>query len=338
MNFWKIFLMHAPGNKRKVAFHILILFGIFSIGIFLLHYIIPLRSLFALPVEKISTTQTAIADEIIIPTSTSSPTARENLLPTGTPMPQVCSETRGRIEYREFVTEVLPYPMACRVYLPPCYDFDQDAHYPVLVIMHGQSSNDDQWDLMGLDETADSLIVEGEILPLIIVMPHEMNTLADDKESQFGEAVAEALIPWVDEEYRTDARRECRALGGLSRGAAWAMRIGLTNWELFGEIGAHSFAPFSGDFYMVPYWLQKIPADQLPRIYMDMGTLDFMLTAAGLFEDRLTKYHVPHEWIINNGTHNEEYWSGHLQDYLLWYTFPWQDQCGMNENPAVTSQ
>lgn len=239
---------------------------------------------------------------------------------------ETCHETQGQIVQYQLTTPYFIYPFYVRVYLPPCYDSSQDS-YPVLYMLHGQSYTDDQWERMGIAAEADRMIAEGSIPPLLVVMPKEENTLQDDKESKYSQALVETLLPWVDQKFRTLPIRECRAIGGLSRGAAWAMRVGLTHTPLFSAIGTHSYAPFPGDFYEVPYWLQDMADGELPRIYMDIGTLDFMMNAASIFEDRLTKYQVPHQWIINTGTHNEEYWSSHIPDYLIWYTFPWKENC-----------
>ena len=104
------------------------------------------------------------------------------------------------------------------------------------------------------------------------------------------------------------------------------MHVGFIYWGTFGAIGAHSLPPFRGDYYRVPIWLKKIPLDQYPRIWMDIGVLDVNLDAANQFETRLTEYHVPHEWHIYSGTHNEDYWAAHVEDYLRWYGFGWLDK------------
>ena len=75
----------------------------------------------------------------------------------------VCSETRGRFEFQEIQTTLMTHPLSFRVYLPPCYDFDESTRYPVLYFLHGQSFNDDQWDRLGADEALDELIAEGEV-------------------------------------------------------------------------------------------------------------------------------------------------------------------------------
>lgn len=255
------------------------------------------------------------------PSATVAPTES---LPTATPAG--CLETQGHFEYQEIQTTLMTYPLSFRVYLPVCYDPNGDYEYPVLYFLHGQSFNDDQWDRLGADETLDRLILAGEVAPFIIVMPKESDYMSNQWDSKYGPAIAEELTVWIDEQYHTCAERDCRAIGGLSRGAAWAMRTGLIYWETFGTIGTHSLAPFRGDFNEAPFWFAEIPEDQLPRIWIDIGVLDVNLDAANTFEVRLTKYRMPHEWHIFLGTHNEDYWQAHVEEYLRWYAEAWEDR------------
>jgi len=84
-----------------------------------------------------------------------------------------CLLEPGQMITATLETRLVRLPLAYRVYLPPCYDDIPDKRYPSLYLFHGQSYNDDQWDRMGADETADRLIASGEFHPLIIVMPYE---------------------------------------------------------------------------------------------------------------------------------------------------------------------
>jgi enterochelin esterase-like enzyme len=259
-------------------------------------------------------------------TQTSATSIPTQAVPTPTATPAGCLETQGHFEYQEIQTTLMTHPLSFRVYLPVCYGPDGDYEYPVLYFLHGQSFDDDQWDRLGADETLDRLILAGEIVPFIIVMPKESDYMSDQWDSKYGPAIAEELTVWIDEHYHTCAERDCRAIGGLSRGAAWAMRTGLIYWETFGTIGTHSLAPFRGDFNEAPLWFKEIPEDQLPRIWIDIGVLDVNLDAANTFEVRLTKYRMPHEWHIYLGTHNEDYWQAHVEEYLRWYAEAWEDR------------
>jgi enterochelin esterase-like enzyme len=195
----------------------------------------------------------------------------------------------------------------------------------VLYLIHGQNYNNDQWDRLGADETADALIAAGEIPPFILVLPRD-RSWAQPSEDMFGQVVADRLVPYIDEHYRTLPERAYRAVGGLSRGAGWAVHLGLSHWELFGAIGAHSLPVFWADTAHIRSWLEAIPDDALPRIYLDIGEKDRpnILASATWFEGLLSEKGIPHEWHLFPGYHEEAYWQAHMEDYLRWYTLGWK--------------
>ena len=258
------------------------------------------------------------------PTPTLSPTATKE--PTSSPTPErlACWDEGGRIELGEVRTDLLPLPLSYRVYVPPCYDEIGGSDYPVLYLIHGQNFNDDQWDRLGVDETADALIAAGEIPPLLIVMPRD-RSWSQPTEDRFGQVVADQLLPQIDQNYRTRPERAYRAIGGLSRGAGWALHLGFSRWNEFGAIGMHSLPVFWTDLPSIRTWLEAIPFHSLPRIYMDLGDKDRpqISKSATWFEGLLTEYGIPHEWHLYPGYHEEAYWEEHVEEYLLWYTRPW---------------
>jgi enterochelin esterase-like enzyme len=255
-------------------------------------------------------------------TLTPSPTLTPTTTPTATDLP--CITKAGSIEEFEIAFTDGANPLRFRVYTPPCFERDRPMRYPVLYMIHGQTYNDDQWPRLGIDRAADALIQSEQAPPFLIVMPREENTFADIYLSSFSRDMLEGLLPWVDEHYPTCAERTCRAVGGLSRGGAWALHLGFSRWDLFGAIGLHSTPPFNTDPGRFPAWVQAIPADQMPRVYMDAGRRDPYLSMASSFEEQLVRYGVPHDWYIFNGAHEEEYWSAHVSDYLLWYAMGWE--------------
>lgn len=241
-----------------------------------------------------------------------------------TPEPLACWESGGRIEQSDLRNDLLPLPLGYRVYLPPCYDDLRQYRYPVLYLVHGQNFNDDQWDRLGVDETADELIATGEIPALIIVMPRD-RSWSQPTEDMFGQVVFDLLLPWIDQSYRTIPERDYRAIGGLSRGAGWALHLGLSHWESFGAIGLHSLPVFWTDLPDIKAWLDGIPPALLPRIYMDLGDKDRpQITKSAIwFEELLTEKNIPHEWHLYPGYHEEAYWQEHVEEYLRWYTQAW---------------
>ena len=231
------------------------------------------------------------------------------------------------MEISQLETDLLPSPMDFRVYLPPCYDDQPERLYPVLYLIHGQSFNDDQWDRLGVDETLDTLIAAGELPPFLVVMPRD-TLWKEPGDDPFGQIVIEELLPWIDHQYRTLPDRAYRAVGGLSRGAAWALHLGLTNWHDFGAIGMHSGFVFHSDVYSILSWLDAIPSNLLPRFYMDLSDNDRpgIIDSAVWFENELTDRTIPHTWQIFPGYHEEAYWQAHVEDYLRWYAEAWPRQ------------
>lgn len=221
-------------------------------------------------------------------------------------------------------TRLLPLPLEYRIYLPPCYDQDEVQHYPVLYLIHGQNYNHDQWERLGAPAARDRLVADGEVASFIIVMPRDRNW-DQPTEDNFGQVVVDGLLPWVDENYRTLPERRYRAIGGLSRGAGWAVHLGLSRWELFSALGAHSLPVFWADTPHIRTWLDAIPVDEMPRIYMDIGDKDRpeIMRSAVWFEDLLTQEAVPHEWYLFPGYHEEAYWASHVERYLRWYAQEW---------------
>jgi enterochelin esterase-like enzyme len=235
-----------------------------------------------------------------------------------------CWAEGGQIDQNQIEFAALKEPLRYRVFTPPCYQQQPQRRYPVLYLLHGQTYTDDQWDRLGADESASALIGAGEISPLIIVMPYEADDRLPPTESSFGEALVEALIPYIDARYRTLPSREQRAIGGLSRGGNWAVRLGLSHWELFGAIGAHSTPTFVTDGPpQIRAWLQSIPYEQRPRIYLDTGENDRWGTYTFKLETVLNEEGVPHEWHLYPGYHTEEYWAAHVEEYLRWYAREW---------------
>lgn len=260
------------------------------------------------------------------PTDTPPPTRTPTPVPaiTATPMPTptelACWLQGGHYEITALETDLLRYPLDVRVYVPPCYEEQPDARYPVLYLIHGQSFTDDQWDRLGVDEHLDALIAAGEVSPFLVVMPRDREW-SQANQDPFGKAFIEVLLPWVDENYRTLPERQARAVGGLSRGAGWAVHFGLEDWELFGAIGGHSLPVFWSDVPLVKKWLNEIPPELMPRIFLDIGDQDRpeITELATWFEGLLTRQGIAHEWYLFAGYHDEAYWSAHVEQYLRWY-------------------
>jgi enterochelin esterase-like enzyme len=258
----------------------------------------------------------------IPPTSTLEQTTTPAETSTATQATLVCLSESGRVE--EGKLESTNPPQEYLIYLPPCYDEKTDERYPVLYLLHGQTYTQDQWIHLGAVDIIDDLILSGESVPFIVVFPDDRYWNLPPGPG-FGQRLVENLIPHIDGNYRTLADRNHRAVGGLSRGAGWALRLGLTRWDLFSTIGLHSLAISQKDVSDIEDWLAEIPSSSQPRVFMDIGDNDQELITASQVEAQFNEHGLLHEWHLYNGAHTEEYWSAHVEEYIRWYIEGWND-------------
>jgi len=266
--------------------------------------------------------------EATAPTDSLSPEPTKDLTqepvsPTSTPD---CLLQGGMISSKQIYSAALETDLDFDIYLPPCYGEDSDIHYPVVYLLHGLSYRQDQWQRLGLVSTLDGLIAAGEITPFIVVMPLESPFTAPQV-SQFGNALATDLIPWIDDHYQTQPEKDYRAIAGVSRGAAWALHLGFQYYELFARVGAHSLPLFEADAGHIPSWMGLADKD-LPLFFIDIGRNDQEWKTAEDFATLLDENGIPHEWYLFNGGHTEDYWASHLETYLRWYAADWGDAPG----------
>ena len=257
----------------------------------------------------INQTQTALSPE---PATTSTPTSP----------PEHCQSPSGKLNQANIFSDHLGDELHFLVYVPPCYDEHKEERYPVLYLLHGLLFDHYQWVDLGLVTELDRLIAEKTIPPFIVVFPQEAR-FNPPQTSTFSNALVFDLIPWIDLHHRTLPEKEFRALGGLSRGAAWSIHIGFSYPDLFSQVGAHSLPLFEADGANLNTWLSQTPEDDLPVFFIDIGRSDPERQSAQHFANRLDEHKIPHDWYLFTGGHNNEYWSSHLHIYLGWYARNW---------------
>ena len=209
------------------------------------------------------------------------------------------------------------------VYLPPSYKTATNRRYPVVYLLHGQLQDDRIWfDELGAAQIADAAILAGR-KPFVIVAPYEEDNFAPVVDSMFGAAVVKDLIPYVEANYRVCTTRECRAIGGISHGAGWAVHIAIMNIDLFGSVGAHSVGYFIGDSTRIDRLLKTMTAQDFPRFYVDRGDRDYLADEIDALHRTLARNGIDHTYIVQAGSHSVSYWSAHIAEYLQWYMDGW---------------
>ncbi len=147
------------------------------------------------------------------------------------------------LETVEYYSPAVDRRMKFDIVLPESY-YQSDARYPVLYLLHGYMQNYTVW-----GRNLAAAFYARNLNDLIVVLPDAGNSwfinYASSDEGQtnnWEDHIVVDLLAHVDSHYRTEARREGRAIAGLSMGGFGAYSMGLRNSELFVSIGSTSGA------------------------------------------------------------------------------------------------
>ena len=242
----------------------------------------------------------------------------------------------GYLKDGAFYSDALGRTMPYGIYLPPTYDSDPGRHYPVAYMLHGAGGHYSEWVAYGLPESAEDLIWNGEIQPLIIVMPqgdqsYFINHVGTD-EARWGDYIAFDLVAHIDATYRTIPQPSSRAIGGLSMGGFGALQLAFTHPEIFGVVGAHSpalytieqidtliDAPDEGEEFDPLELAKTMNLAYAPKVWVDAGSDDRWADRDLLLGQILDARNIPHQVQLSPGQHTAEYWTAHAKDYVRFY-------------------
>ena len=137
------------------------------------------------------------------------------------------------------------------VYTPPAYGKD-NRKYPVLYLQHGWGEDETSWSRQGrAGIIMDNLLAEGKCQPFIVVMTYGMTNevrfggLREFTAQDFEKVLVDELVPYIDSHFRTIAKKESRAMAGLSMGGFETKLITLRRPEVFGYYGLLSGGTYS---------------------------------------------------------------------------------------------
>lgn len=249
-----------------------------------------------------------------------------------------------------FASRLLNNARAIYVWLPPDYDAEPSRRYPVAYFQDGQNVFDDATAAAGewrADETADRLIREKKIPPVILVgvanTPDRMSEYTPAKDEHYKDGgkgplyarfLIEELKPFIDKTYRTKPGPESTAVIGSSLGGLVAMETTIDHPDAFGLCGAVSPVVWWGDSRLIADVKAHPAAARLGRFWIDMGTREetrqnqgrgpavdcVKKLAQALEESGLKAERDFHLEIVEGAGHNEAAWAARL-DRILVYLF-----------------
>jgi predicted alpha/beta superfamily hydrolase len=191
-------------------------------------------------------------------------------------------------KHSAFPSRFLSDPHDLIVHLPPGY-YDSNRAYPVLYLQDGQNLFDPATAFGGqewrVDETADALIRENQIEPLIIVGiynagAHRIDEYtpsrdrymrAGGKGHLYGRMVVEELKPFIDREYRTLEGPQFTGLGGSSLGGLVSLMLGLRYRRTFGRLAIMSPSVW-WDRRAILRMVDRFEIRTRPQVWLDVGT------------------------------------------------------------------
>lgn len=142
-----------------------------------------------------------------------------------------------------FFSPAVGREMKFDIVLPADYE-TSDKRYPVLYLLHGFMQNYTVW-----GRNLGAAFYARELGDLILVMPDGGNTWyinwaesTDGQRNNWEDHIMKDVINYVDSNYRTERRREGRAIGGLSMGGYGAVMLGLKYPQMFISIASTSGA------------------------------------------------------------------------------------------------
>jgi predicted alpha/beta superfamily hydrolase len=246
----------------------------------------------------------------------------------------------GELRLHELPSRIFRNNRMLRVWLPPGYNApeNQGRHYPVFYLNDGQNLFDPATSYIGVDwqadESADRLIRESKIPPLIIVgidnaqkdrlreyLPYRSfhPPVMRPQGKRYPDFLLNEVMPFLYQLYRIARGPENTGLGGSSLGAVISLFTAMDRPGVFGRLLLESPSLYISNRQLLKFsrafrqWPERIfmaigtretgRAEPDQQIVQDVRELEQVLRRAGLSDDRLLVK------IDEGATHSEKEWA-----------------------------
>ncbi|PZX46526.1 alpha/beta hydrolase [Algoriphagus chordae] len=255
---------------------------------------------------------------------------------------------QAKVDTIEVYSEAMNKSLKVAVTSPSSYDGNKQ--FPTLYLLHGGSGAFSDWHQKVTEPGLVNRMAEE--YDLIIVTPgvgpssYYFNSPIMDS-VQYETYITSELIPHIDKSYRTLAKKESRAITGLSMGGHGAitlsakhpdlfvaatsmsgvMNIDTRTWtvpEDFSNLRRTQQQAMLGDIqYDAPFsnftavgLVDKMKANGI-ALLIECGVDDFLLATNRLIHQLLLENGTPHDYAERPGAHTWEYWTNALPYHLL---------------------
>ena len=221
------------------------------------------------------------------------------------------------------------------IYTPAGYEQGK-GRYPVLYLLHGMGGDEDAWSATGrVAEIMDNLIAEGKAEAMIVVMTNGCTKhvsapgyshegmwrpyMSGSMDGSF-EAMFPSIVEWVDDHYRTKAKKAYRAIAGLSMGGFHSMQISKEYPAMFEYVGLFSAAIFRGKEGVETYAdteakLERQFQEGVKLYWIGIGKDDFLYDENVRYRELLDSEGYPYTYRESEGGHIWRNWRIYLGEY-----------------------
>ena len=221
------------------------------------------------------------------------------------------------------------------IYTPAGYEGSKEK-YPVLYLLHGMGGDEDAWSATGrVAEIMDNLIAAGKAEAMIVVMTNGCTQhvaapgyshegmwrpyMSGSMDGSF-EAMFPSIVEWVDDHYRTKAKKSQRAIAGLSMGGFHAMQISKEYPTMFDYVGLYSAAIFRGKEGIETYANLEAKLDRqfsegVKLYWIAIGKDDFLYKENVRYRELLDSEGHPYTYRESEDGHIWRNWRIYLSEY-----------------------
>ena len=237
---------------------------------------------------------------------------------------------RGTISHPWYDSAILGINRRLTVYTPYGYEKNTKTKYPVLYLLHGAGGDEEAWSSMGRTaQILDNLIEKGLAEPMIVVMPNgngnqpaaqtyglpnaEMDWRNPATRNNYVKSLVEEIVPFIEKNYRTVAKKSHRAIAGLSMGgghtiSASGMYPGTFDYICPLSMGAQRTPELDAQ-------LQGIKKAGYKLYWLACGNTDFLFENANELDKALTANGLEHTYFVSEGGHVWANWRLYLNTF-----------------------
>ena len=240
------------------------------------------------------------------------------------------AEQRGTVSHPWNDSKILGINRRLTVYTPYGYEANPKAKYPVLYLLHGAGGDEEAWSSMGRTaQILDNLIAKGLTKPMIVVMPNgnpnqqaaqtfglpttEYDWRNPENRNLYVKSLVEEIVPFIEKNYRTVAKKSHRAIAGLSMGGGHTIAASGMYPNTFDYI-----CPLSMGAERTPELdaqLQGIKKAGYKLYWLACGNTDFLFENANELDKALTANGLEHTYFVSEGGHVWANWRLYLNTF-----------------------